>query len=253
MKIPIKGVIVSNDNKWIYDLFDMESISPKEVLSKIEMANGEDIEFEISSPGGEVYAGLEMYTAIKEYKGNTLSKVVGVAASAASLAAIAAKKVVMTPPGQMMIHNASAQFSGDHRDMEYGAVVLKGHDEGIALAYMLKTGMDKKEILQLMADETFLNAEKALKNKFIDEIMFDENKTIAAALPSMLIPDPIINKIKNLKALGIDLNESGAAMRPVSDMEPDMEPDPEPSPDLQAQENEFMRVRRKLLGTARKA
>ena len=52
MKIPIKGVIVSNDNKWIYDLFDIESVSPREILTQLEKANGADLEFEINSPGG---------------------------------------------------------------------------------------------------------------------------------------------------------------------------------------------------------
>ena len=251
MKIPIKGVIVSNDNKWIYDLFDIESVSPREILTQMEKANGADLEFEINSPGGEVYAGLEMYTAIKEYKGNTLSKVVAIAASAATLAAIAAKKVVMTPPGQLMIHNAAVSASGDHRNLEHGALVLKSHDEGIAMAYMLKTGLSKEELLQLMADETYLNAEKALKNKFIDEIMFDENQTLVAAIPSMIIPDQIINKIKNLKALGVDLTESGAIKRPVSDITPDLKvqtKDEPEKPDLSVQTAEFRKLKLKILG-----
>ena len=247
MEIPIKGVIVPNAKKWIYDLFDVESVSPREILTQMEKANGEDLEFEINSPGGEVYAGLEMYTAIKEYKGNTLSKVVSIAASAATLAAIAAKRVVMTPPGQLMIHNATVVTGGDHRDLEHGALVLKSHDEGIAMAYMLKTGMGKEELLQLMADETYLNAEKALKNNFIDEIMFDENKTLVASMPSMIIPDQIINKIKNLKALGIDLAESRADMRPVSDITNE-EPEELEKPDLSAQTAEFSRIKNKILG-----
>ena len=251
MEIPIKGVIVPNAKKWIYDLFDVESVSPREILTQMEKANGEDLEFEINSPGGEVYAGLEMYTAIKEYKGNTLSKVVSIAASAATLAAIAAKKVVMTPPGQLMIHNAAVRASGDHRDLEHGALVLKSHDEGIAMAYMLKTGMSKETLLQLMADETYLNAEKALKNKFIDEIMFDENQTLVASMPLMIIPDQIINKVKNLKALGIDLAESGAEMRPVPDKKPDLKTqtkeEPE-KPDLSAQTAEFHKLKLKILG-----
>ena len=250
MKIPIKGVIVSNDNKWIYDLFDVESVSPREILTQMEKANGEDLEFEINSPGGQVDAGLEMYTVIKEYKGNTLSKVVSIAASAATLVAIAGKRVVMTPPGQLMIHNVAVVTGGDHRDLEHGALVLRSHDEGIAMAYMLKTGMGKEELLQLMADETYLNAEKALKNNFIDEIMFDENKTLVASMPSMIIPDQIINKIKNLKALGIDLTESGAGMRPVSDIkneEPEEPEEPE-KPDLSAQTAEFHKLKLKILG-----
>lgn len=200
MKIDVKGVVVSNDDKWIYDLFEIDSVCPRDVLSKIESAKGEELEIEISSGGGDLYAGLDIYTALKGYKGDSVSKIMSIAASAASLIAMGTKKTVMSPPGQLMIHNVSTIAMGDHRDLEHEANVLKGHDAGIANAYMLKTGMSQNELLELMANETYLNAQEALKFKFVDEIMFDEEKKLVASIKSPMIPIEILNKMRNIKA-----------------------------------------------------
>jgi len=125
MKISVRGPIISNDDKWIYDYFDIESTTPKMVSDAIEKANGEELEVEINSGGGSVFAGSEIYTALKAYKGNVVTKVVGLAASAASVIAVAGKKVLMSPTAQLMIHNVSAYVGGDYRDMEHMAEELR--------------------------------------------------------------------------------------------------------------------------------
>ena len=198
MKIDIKGVVVSNDDKFVYDYFGMDSVSPRDVLSKIEnTVLDEELEVVINSGGGDVYAGSEIYTALKAYKGNVLVKIVGLAASAASVIAMAGKKVVMSPTAQFMIHNVWSIAMGDYKAFEHEAVVLKEHNAGIANAYMLKTGMAQKDLLKLMDAETFLNAQEALKNKFIDEIMFDEGLKLAASTKSTMIPPEIVNKMRS--------------------------------------------------------
>ncbi|HDU0270238.1 TPA: ATP-dependent Clp protease proteolytic subunit, partial [Listeria monocytogenes] len=86
MKLEIKGTIISNNQKWIYDMLDMESTSPRDIVLP---ENNESIDVIINSGGGDVYAGSEIYTTLKGYNGTVNVKVVGIAASAASVIAMA--------------------------------------------------------------------------------------------------------------------------------------------------------------------
>lgn len=201
-KVNVKGPIIESGDQWIYDWLDMEATSPKSVYREIEAANGEDIEVIINSGGGSVFAGSEIYTALKEYPGNVTTKVVGFAASAASVVAMSGKKVIMSPTAQMMIHNASIIASGDYRDMDHTSEILKNVNNTIANAYQLKSGMDQTTLLQMMDEETWLTPQQALENGFIDEIMF-ENQTpqfVASAGIAGLLPPQVIEKIRNMKA-----------------------------------------------------
>lgn len=197
-KIKIKGVIIPNDYKWIYDWFEMDSTCPNDVSNEIDKANGEEIEIEINSGGGDVYAGSEIYTALKSYKGNKVAKIVGIAASAASVIAMAGNKVLISPTAQIMIHNVSSYAQGDYRDLEHEAEVLKNYNSTIANAYTLKTGMKKEELLAMMDKETWLTPEKALEYKFADEIMFQNEVNLVASFGNLqMLPEEVINKIRN--------------------------------------------------------
>lgn len=213
MKIDVKGVIVSNDDKWIYDYFGIEAVSPKDIVPLVEQASGEDIEVHINSGGGSVFAGSEIYTALKSYEGNVTVKIVGLAASAASVVAMAGKKILMSPTAQMMIHNVSARASGDYRDMEHTAEILRNANDTIANAYRLKTGKEQAELLSLMGKETWFTAEKAKELGFIDEIMFQENLQLVASYSAML-PQEVINKMRNTlkNPINSERNESGILM-----------------------------------------
>lgn len=196
-KVQIKGPIVSSDVKWIYDWFGIDATSPKDVSQQITDANGEDLEVEINSGGGDVYAGSEIYTALKGHVANVTTRIVGLAASAASVVAMSGKKVMMTPTGQFMIHNVSSRAQGDYRDLEHSAEVLKNHNVSIANAYMLKTGMNQDDLLELMNQETWLNAQQAKEYGFVDEIMFDDNNQLVASVNSIMLPPEVINKMRN--------------------------------------------------------
>jgi ATP-dependent protease ClpP protease subunit len=213
LNIDIKGAIISNNSKWIYDWFEMDSTCPRDVINKIREANGADIEVTINSGGGDVYAGAEIYTALKDYKGNITGKIVGIAASAASIIAMGCKKVKMSPVGQIMIHKASVTASGNHKKLEHAADVLKSHDEGILNAYLLKTGMDSDKLLELMDKETYFNAQDAIKLGFVDEIMFDDDLKLSASISQYEIPPEIINKLRNLKA-----SDEGAFLMPKKEV-----------------------------------
>ena len=199
-KVSVKGAIISSSDQWIYDFFGMDATSPKSVSDAIVEANGDDLEVEINSGGGDVFAGSEIYTTLKSYSGNVTTKIVGLAASAASVIAMAGKNILMSPTGQMMIHNVSTRSSGDYRDMQHTADVLKNANTTIANAYRLKTGMSEADLLNMMNQETWLTPQQALENKFIDEIMFSNGQVdLVASIQSNLLPIEVIEKMRNSK------------------------------------------------------
>lgn len=211
MKIPIKGVIVANDEKWIYEMFDMEVTTPKDVSELIDQAKGEQLEVIINSPGGDVYSGSEIYTALMDYKGPVNVKVVGIAASAASVIAMAGGVTKISPTAQIMMHNVHTIAQGDYRDFEHESEVLKNYNQSIANAYMLKTGLSKEELLELMDNETWLTAQSAKEYGFVDEIMFDTGNQLAASVNterSFLLSRNVINKIRN-SLVDEDLDNDG--------------------------------------------
>lgn len=209
-KINIKGPIVSNSDAWIYEWFGIEATSPKSVSDSLVQANGEDIEVEINSGGGSVFAGSEIYTALKSYKGNVVVKIVGLAASAASVIAMAGNKVMMSPTAQIMIHNVSSRASGDYRDMEHTAEVLRNANDTIANAYRIKTGKTQEELLALMDKETWMTADKAKELGFIDEIMFENDTQLVASTDySGMLPPEVINKIRNTIKNPFNSQENG--------------------------------------------
>lgn len=193
-KINIKGPIVPSDEKWIYDLFEIEATSAKDVTDVLKNANGEDIQLTINSPGGDVYTASEIYTELKDYDGNVESRIVGVAASAASVVAMAGK-VKMSPTGQLMIHNATTISWGDHREMDKTSEFLKGVNKAISTSYQQKTGLGEDELLKLMDDETWMTADVAKEKGFVDEIMFEDSPKVVASLPGAL-PKNVIDKMR---------------------------------------------------------
>ncbi len=200
-KINVKGPIISNNDQWIYDLFDIEATSPKFVDDQLADANGGDVEVIINSGGGSVFDGSEIYTSLKDHPGNVTVKVVGLAASAASVIAMAGDKLLMSPTSQMMIHNASVVAGGDYRDMDHMSTVLKNVNQTVANAYKLRSGMSDEDLLKMMDDETWLTPQQALEHNFIDEVMFESNEPqlVASVNAQGMLPEQVINKIRNMK------------------------------------------------------
>src|SRR5690625_722331 len=176
---------------------DMEATSPKSVNEQLSNASNEDIEVIINSGGGSVFDGSEIYTAIKEHPGNVTVKIVGVAASAASVIAMAGNKLLMSPTSQMMIHNATIRAHGDYRDMDHTSNLLKNVNQTVANAYKIKSGMSDEELLGMMDVETWLTPQQALEKKLIDEIMFEDQLQVVASINSQMLPKEVINKIRN--------------------------------------------------------
>lgn len=177
----VKGTIVNDDMGPVYDFFKKSTTYPSKFMSELPEDNG-DIEVNINSGGGIVDAGAEIYTALRNYPGHVKVNVVGQAASAASIIAMAGDEVVMSPVAQMMIHNVSADKFGDDRDHEHMAKLLKSMNESLASAYVAKTGLSQSEVLKLMNDETWLNAKQAVEKHFADSVMFDKEEDAAKVL-----------------------------------------------------------------------
>lgn len=176
-KIAIKGTIVSDSDKWIYDYFGISATCPLDVHNIINDANGEDLEVEINSGGGDVIAGNEIYTALRRYKGNVNIVISGMAASAASYIATA-RHCEMTPVGIFMIHNASGSAQGDYRVMDKESEVLQTVNKAITAAYMEKTHMSQKDLLKLMDEESWMTAEETLERGFIDGIIDNQEYAV---------------------------------------------------------------------------
>ncbi len=172
MQMTMNGVIVSDDDKWIYDYLDMSAFSPKELRQTIQdHGTYEPLDIEINSPGGYVNAGTEIYTMLLTHKGEVNITIGSQAASIASVIAMAGKRVAISPAGKMMIHNVSGQGGGDYRDMADYSDFLFKNNEMLANTYVLKTGKPKQELLDMMNAETWMNADEALENGFVDEIL----------------------------------------------------------------------------------
>lgn len=194
MKLEIKGPIISSNSQWIYDYFGMEATSPKKVSDFLKNTTG-DIEVDINSGGGSVFAGADIYTALKAHKGKVKINVV-FAASAASVIAMAGDETLISPTGQMMIHNSSASAEGDYRDLAHTSEVLKGINSSIANAYRIKTKRSESELLAMMDKETWLTPQQALEMGFVDGIMFEEEYSAIASVNHFMFPDTVINQLR---------------------------------------------------------
>lgn len=171
MRIPIKGTIIPNDYKDIYNFFGIENTCPADVRKAIEEASeDEEIVFEVNSGGGAIFAGSEIYANIRAHPGNKRIEVVGFAGSAASFIACAAH-CSMAPTAMIMVHNVSSFAEGDWQAFTHEAEVLKECSRAICQAYVEKTGLKESELLSLMDNETWISAPKALELGFVDEIM----------------------------------------------------------------------------------
>lgn len=176
-KVSVRGSIVSSSEKWIYDWFGMEAVCPKDIQKALDEAGGEPVVVEINSGGGDIFAGSEIYTALKGYAGGVEVQIVGLAASAASVVAQAGKSKI-SPTALFMVHNVSGGARGDYRDMEHRAEVLKTANRSIANAYMEKTGKTMEELQNIMDHETWMDARKAVEYGFVDEVMFYETPVL---------------------------------------------------------------------------
>ncbi len=211
-RIKLRGPLISNNQQEAYDWFGMEAVSAKSISNALP-DDGSDIVLEVNSNGGLVTVGSDIYTMLKQYPGNVTAEVTGMAASAASVAIMAADTVVISPTAQMMIHKALLGYvSGNSDDLDKASNALKASDQGIVNAYVAKTGKSEDEIMELMRNETYMSAQKAVELGFADEIMtFDELDAVASIengmLPQAVIDDFFANRSKRKSEIKAMLRE----------------------------------------------
>jgi len=148
-----------------------DEITPQMFRDELYAEEG-DITLWVNSPGGNVFAAAEIYTMLRDYPGNVTVRIASIAASAASVVAMAGNLVQMSPTALIMIHDPSTIAMGNAKDMEKAITTLNEVKESIINAYAAKTGLSRNRISKLMSDETWLNAKKAVELGFADEILF---------------------------------------------------------------------------------
>ena len=191
----IDGVIA--EEPWIDD-----EITPKQFKSELMSGSG-DITLWINSPGGDVFAASQIYNMLMDYKGNVTVKIDGLAASAASVIAMAGTRVLMSPVSQIMVHNPMTVAIGNAEEMSKAIDMLSEIKESIINAYEIKTNLSRDEISKMMDSECWMNAKKAVELGFADEIMYTEKDQNSEKISNsyifsrMAVTNKLIDKLKS--------------------------------------------------------
>ncbi|MCC9970409.1 Clp protease ClpP, partial [Streptococcus agalactiae] len=147
-----------------------DDVTPQLFKEELNQGNG-NITVWINSPGGDCVAAAQIYNMLIDYKGDVTVKIDGIAASAASVIAMAGTKVLMSPVSMLMIHNPMTIAFGNKGEMEKAISMLDEVKESIINAYEIKTGMSRAKLSHLMDSETWMDAHKAVELGFADEIL----------------------------------------------------------------------------------
>lgn len=160
--LELRGTIA--EESWFAD-----DVTPKMFKDELLYGKG-DITVYICSPGGDCVAAAQIYNMLSEYPGKVTVKIDAIAASAASVIAMAGDTVLMSPTSVMMVHNPATIAFGDHNEMQKAIDMLAEVKESIINAYQLKTGLSRAKLSKLMEAETWMNANKAVELGFADGI-----------------------------------------------------------------------------------
>ena len=193
-----------------------DEITPADFRAELEAEEG-DVTVWVNSPGGNVFAAAEIYTMLKDYAGKVTVKVASLAASAASVVAMAGDTVQMSPTALLMLHDPSTVAMGNARDMEKAIATLNEVKESIINAYAAKSGLRRGRIADLMSEETWLNAKKAVELGFADEVLYDGKKPEEAGEPAEDDADPIEAQLYSVRVMDMAiLDRLGVNDKPPS-------------------------------------
>ena len=178
MRVRIGGRIMSDDCASVYRRYGYQSVCcPADIRAALSQPEDEEgLIFELNSGGGSVYDGYEMYTVLKNSARKSTVEIQSIAASAASVFAMAADTVLISPVASIMIHRASTGTIGNEEDMTRSAQMLRTVDQGILNAYEAKCGgkISREELETLMKNETFMTAGEAVERGFADGILWEK-------------------------------------------------------------------------------
>lgn len=198
--LELKGDIIPNDYKWIYDWLEWDSTCPNDAKNIIAaMIPGERLDVMVNSYGGDVASGQELYSILNAVE-NSVAIIQSFAASAAGVAAMGCRTVKMSPVGTIMIHNVTCRgVSGDYHDMDAASGMLQTLNRSMSSAYATKSGRPVEEILQIMDKETWITADQALEYGFIDEIIQPEQKILTNAFEGLRLTPEIYQRVAKEK------------------------------------------------------
>ena len=179
-----------------------DDITPKKFKAELTTST-DDIAVWLNSPGGDVFAASQIYTMLKEYEGKVTVKIDGIAASAASVIAMAGDEIVMSPVAMMMIHNPATVIFGEAGDLASGIKMLTEVKESIVNAYEERTGLSRSKISNMMDAETWFSAKKAVELGFADKILYAPEETSDVAegfiFDKMTVTNAFLRKLPKVK------------------------------------------------------
>jgi ATP-dependent Clp endopeptidase proteolytic subunit ClpP len=152
------------------DFWTGGGVTEKRIAGALRQIGERDITVQINSPGGDMFAGMAIYNLLRKHKGKVTVEVMGWAASAASIIAMAGDEIRMGLGTFMMVHNAWGMVVGNRHDMREAAELFDGFDAALADVYEARTGMKRADIERLMDAETFMGPSEAVKNGFADVV-----------------------------------------------------------------------------------
>ena len=188
-----------------------DDITPALFQKELNASSG-PITIWLNSPGGDCVAASQIYAMLMDFPHDVTVKIDGIAASAASVIAMAGTKVLMAPTALMMVHNPATLAMGDHRDMEKAIDMLASVKESIINAYEIKTGLPRKELSRMMEEETWMDASKAMELGFADSMLQKEGQ-----IPVMNSA-PFLFSQRAVDAALVNKLAGGQQERPASDV-----------------------------------
>lgn len=215
--LTINGTIA--EESWFDD-----DVTPQLFKDELNAGTG-DITVWINSPGGDCVAAAQIYNLLVDYKGAVTVKIDGIAASAASVIAMAGTKVMVSPVSMMMIHNPATVAFGSSAEMQKAIAMLEEVKESIINAYEIKTGMSRAKLSHLMDAETWMDAHSAVELGFADEIMKrsvdqeeDEENEEQKKGVTLFSPIAVTNSLMDKLAKKCHIEKPEVKERTVSDL-----------------------------------
>lgn len=196
----------ADDNRVLYldgviaeDSWFDDDITPAAFKREL-LSNEGNITIWLNSPGGDCVAASQIYSMLMDYKGNVTIKIDGIAASAASVIAMAGTEVLMAPTALIMVHNPLTVAIGDSEEMKKAIDMLDEVKESIINAYEIRTGMSRTKLSHLMDAETWMSANKAIELGFADGVLEDEKRhgseDVTYAFSRKVVTNSLLDKVK---------------------------------------------------------
>ncbi|MEW6462943.1 MAG: head maturation protease, ClpP-related [Pseudomonadota bacterium] len=212
----IQAAAVDDNSISIFDVIGQdywtgEGVTAKRIAGALRAIGEDDVVVNVNSPGGDMFEGLAIYNLLREHQGHVTVKILGVAASAASIIAMAGDEVQIARAGFLMIHNAWTYAAGNRHDFRAYADYLEPFDAAMADVYVARSGQDAKAIERMMDGETWIGGSKAIDQGFADTLLASDEVAAGDERPAALA----VRRVENaLRASGMPRSE---AVRLISD------------------------------------